>query len=117
MFKSSGAVVVFFGFLSLISFGANAMDDPHPVLLEATYHQVNGTDREYGQGAIERNELRHREIAPSVWLILVDAPGDTEVWRERLNAAVHKKHGAFSVRRASEEQERKVASGEIVLQK
>lgn len=93
------------------------MEDSHPVLLEATYHQVKGTDREYGQGAIERNELAHREIAPSVWLILVDAPGDPEAWRERLNAAVTKEHGAFTVRRASAEQEKRVESGEIVLQK
>lgn len=86
-------------------------------LLKAFYSQVKGSDPEYGQGAIEKNELPHREVARFVWLIQVPAPADAADWQRRLNAAVDPKHGSFRVVRASEEEKRAVAEGRIVLQK
>ncbi len=92
-----------------------AMNDS--VLLKARYTAVPGTDPEYGQGAIERCEVRHRETEHFVWLILVDAPGDTAAWRTKLNEAVDPKHGSFAVERASPEEEEAVRSGKITLQR
>ena len=91
-----------------------AMNDS--VILKARYTQVPGTDAEYGQGAIERCDLRHREIARFVWLIAVDPPGEAAEWQKKLNAAVDPKHGAFKVERASPEEEEAVRSGKIELQ-
>jgi hypothetical protein len=87
------------------------------VLLRAMYTPVKGSDPEYGQGAIERCELAHREIARNVWLIEVADPGDDAEWQRKLNAAVDAKHGSFVVHHATAEERRKVASGEITLQK
>ena len=87
------------------------------VILKARYTQVPGTDAEYGQGAIERCDLRHREIERFVWLIAVDPPGDAAAWQTKLDAAVDPKHGAFAVGRASPEEEEAVRSGKIVLQR
>jgi len=92
-----------------------AMNDS--AILKARYTQVPGTDAEYGQGAIERCDLRHREIERFVWLIAVDPPGDAAAWQKKLNAAVDPKHGAFAVGRASPEEEEAVRSGKIVLQR
>ncbi len=103
--------------LVLFVHDGKAMDREKEVLLKARYTQVEGTDPEYGQGAIERNDLRHREITHFVWLILVDAPGDCAEWEEKLNAAVDPRHGSFRVERATEEETRKVESGEITLQR
>jgi hypothetical protein len=86
-------------------------------LLKAFYSQVKGSDPEYGQVAIERNELPHREIERFVWLIQVPAPADPAEWQRRLNEAVDPKHGSFRVIHASEEEKRLVAEGKIVLQK
>jgi hypothetical protein len=86
------------------------------VILKARYTQVPGTDAEYGQGAIERCDLRHREIERFVWLIAVDPPGDAAEWQKKLNAAVDPKHGSFTVGRASPEEEAAVRSGKIELQ-
>jgi hypothetical protein len=86
-------------------------------LLNATYIPAPGSDPEYAQGAIERNELPHREIERFVWLVQVPAPGDPEEWQRRLNASVDGPHGTFKVRRATPDEERRVASGEITLQK
>ena len=86
------------------------------VLLKAQYTQVEGTDAEYGQGAIERNDLPHREIVRFVWLIQVSSPADRHDWERKLNAAVDPKHGSFRVTHASAEEQRKVDSGEITLQ-
>lgn len=86
------------------------------VLLKAIYTPVKDTDPEYGQVAIEKNELPHREIERFVWLIQVPAPGDPEHWRRELNAAVDRKHGSFRVTAASAEEQQKVESGEITLQ-
>jgi hypothetical protein len=91
-----------------------AMSDS--VILKARYTAVPGTDAEYGQGAIERCELRHREVERFVWLVAVDPPGDPAVWQKRLNGAVDPKHGRFAVERASDEEAEAVRSGKIVLQ-
>jgi len=87
------------------------------VILEARYTQVPGTDVEYGQGAIERCEVLHREIAPNVWLIAVDPPGDAAEWQARLNANVDPKHGRFAVACATKEEVEAVRSGKIALQR
>ncbi len=85
-------------------------------LLKAFYTPAEGSDPEYGQGAIEKNELPHREIAPLVWLIQVPAPADPSHWQRKLNEAIDAKHGSFRVTRASAEEERLVAEGKITLQ-
>jgi hypothetical protein len=87
------------------------------MLLKARYTPVAGTDPEYGQGAIERNDLAHREIEPFVWLIQVEEPADPVTWRSNLNAAVGPEHGSFSVACATAEEESAVASGAITLQR
>lgn len=94
---------------------ATAMHDD--VLLKARYLAVEGTDPEYGQGAIERNELRHHPLPHLQWLILVEAPGDVADWRAKLNAAVDPKHGSFVVECASEEEEKAVREGKITMQR
>jgi len=86
-------------------------------LLKAFYTQVQGTDPEYGQVAIERNDLPHREIEHFVWLIQVPAPGDAAEWQGKLNAAVDPKHGSFRVTHATADEERAVKEGKIVLQR
>lgn len=90
---------------------------PSGVLLKAHYRQVPGTDPEYAQGAVEKNDLAHREIVPMVWLILVDEPGDPDDWRNRLQSVTDSKHGSWSVERASAEDVEGVRSGRITLQK
>jgi hypothetical protein len=87
------------------------------VLLKARYTAVEGTDPEYGQGAIERNELRHHPLPHLEWLILVDAPGDAADWQAKLNASVNPKYGSFVVECATAEEERAVREGKIVLQR
>jgi hypothetical protein len=86
------------------------------VLLKARYSAVPGTDAEYGQGAIERCDLHHREVEHFVWLFAVEPPGDTGAWQVKLNAAVDPRHGSFTVERASPEEEEAVRSGKIALQ-
>jgi len=86
-------------------------------LLKAVYIPSPGSDPEYGQGAIERNDLAHREIEPFVWLIDVPPPPDAANWQCRLNEAVDPKHGTFQVMEATEEEKKKVESGEIQLQR
>ena len=91
--------------------------DVKDVLLEARYTAVEGSDPEYAQGAIERFELAHREVERMVWLIQVPSPGDRTEWERNLNGAVDSRHGSFRVAPATDEQRRKVESGEITLQK
>jgi hypothetical protein len=93
----------------------NAMHDD--VLLKARYSAVEGTDPSYGQGAIERNELRHRPLPHLEWLILVDGPADLGEWQAKLNATVDPKHGSFTVECATAEEERAVREGKITMQK
>ena len=87
------------------------------VILEARYTQVPNTDAEYAQGAIERCDVRHREIARFVWLIAVEPPGNPAEWQAKLNENVDPKHGRFRVQRATVEEEEAVRSGKIVLQR
>ena len=87
------------------------------VILKARYTPVPGTDIEYAQGAIERCDVRHREIARFVWLIAVDPPGDVAEWQAKLNANVDPKHGRFRVECATNEEVEAVRSGTIVLQR
>ena len=86
------------------------------VLLKARYTAVPGTDPEYAQGAIERCEVRHREISRFVWLFAAEPDGTPGEWQERLNDNVDPKHGRFAVERATPEEEEAVRSGKIVLQ-
>jgi len=87
------------------------------VLLKARYTSVEGTDPEYAQGAIERNELRHRPLPHLEWLILVDGPAGPAEWQAKLNAAVDPKHGSFTVECATAEEERAVREGRITMQR
>jgi len=93
---------------------ATAMHDD--VLLKARYTAVEGTDPEYGQGAIERNDLRHRPLPHLAWLILVEGPADPAEWQARLNDTVDPKHGSFTVESATPEEEKAVREGRIVMQ-
>jgi len=90
---------------------------PDDVLLKVRYTAVSGTDIEYAQGAIERNDLRHRPLPNLEWLILVERPGDPAEWQTKLNAAVDPKHGSFTVECATAEEEKGVREGRIVMQK
>jgi hypothetical protein len=92
-------------------------DEEKWVILKARYTAVEGTNVEYGQGAIERNELEHREIAPSVWLIRVAVPADAAGWQRKLNASVDSKHGRFEVGQPTPDELRRVELGEITFQK
>jgi hypothetical protein len=94
-----------------------ALHAPEDIVLKAHYIAVEGTDPEYGQGAIERNELRHHPLPHRTWLIAVDAPATPAEWQARLNAAVDSKHGSFVVECASEEEEKAVRSGKITMQR
>lgn len=86
-------------------------------LLKAIYTAAPDSDPEYAQGAIERNELAHREIAKLVWLIQVPEPASPEEWQRRLNESVAPEHGSFRVIEATAEEKRRVRAGEITLQK
>ena len=86
------------------------------VLLKAHYTQVAGTDPEYAQGAIERNELAHREIEHFVWIFEAEE-GTPEEWESRLNATVDPRHGSFAVECATAEEEERVRNGTIALQR
>jgi hypothetical protein len=118
---TKGRFLIVLATASLIAFmtiEVQAMsNDTDGVLLEARYTAVAGSDPEYGQGAIERNDLRHREIEHFIWLVLVDAPGDPAAWQKKLNASVDGPHGSFTVTKASPEEEEKVRSGKITLQR
>jgi len=103
--------------LPLISHEARSMDRSTSSLLKACYTAVKGTDPEYAQGAIERNEVAHREVQHFVWLLQVEPPGDIQEWARRLNDAVTPEHGSFVVERASPEEEELVRTGKVVLQK
>ena len=85
------------------------------VLLKAHYTSMPGADPEYGQGAIERNDLAHREIEHFVWVF--EAEGEPAEWEAKLNAAVDPKHGSFTVECATPEEEQGVRDGTITLQR
>jgi hypothetical protein len=87
------------------------------VLLKARYITVEGTDPEYGQGAIERNELRHHPMPHLEWLILIEAPTSAADLQAKLNGAVDPKHGSFVVEAPSSDEEEEVRSGKIPFQR
>ena len=87
------------------------------MILKVRYIAVEGTDIEYGQGAIERNELEHSVLGTTTWLIRVAVPGDARAWDAKLNASVDPHHGCFHVEQPTEEELRRVKSGEITFQK
>jgi len=92
-----------------------ALHAPEDSVLKARYIAVEGTDAEYGQGAIERNELLHHPLPHLEWLILTDvAPAELQ---SKLNSAVDPKHGSFIVDCASDEEEQAVRSGKIAMQR
>lgn len=92
-----------------------ALHAPEDSVLKARYIAVEGTDPEYGQGAIERNEVLHHPLPDLRWLIV--AEGSPEEWQAKLNASVDPKHGSFIVECASEEEEAAVRSGKIAMQR
>ena len=85
-------------------------------VLKVRYIAVEGTDIEHGQGAIERNELEHSVLGPSIWLIRVAAPGDPRSWDAKLNASVDPSHGCFHIEQPTDEELRRVEAGEIPFQ-
>jgi hypothetical protein len=92
-----------------------ALHAPEDSVLKARYIAVEGTDVEYGQSAIERNELLHHPLPNLQWLIVADVtPAELQ---SKLNAAVDPKHGSFVVECASDEEEKAVRSGKITMQK
>jgi hypothetical protein len=92
-----------------------ALHAPEDSVLKARYIAVEGTDPEYGQGAIERSELLHHPLPHLTWLIVADVtPAELQ---SKLNAAVDPKRGSFVVECASEEEEKAVQSGKIAMQR
>jgi hypothetical protein len=87
------------------------------VLLKARYTAAEGTDPEYGQGAIERNELRHHPLPHLEWLILADAPVSPSELQAKLNDAVDPKHGSFVVESPTADEEEQVRAGKITFQR
>jgi hypothetical protein len=86
-------------------------------ILKVVYVARPGIDVEYGQGAIERNELLHAVLAATEWLIRVSPDDDARVWEERLNRSVDPAHGRFRVGPPSAEELRRVAEGEFRFQR
>jgi hypothetical protein len=100
----------------LLMIGMLSVSTNETVLLEATYTQVKDTDPEYAQVAIEKCDVRHARVGNLVFVIEVPTPADPGDWQRRLNAAVDVKHGRFTVRRATAEEEEAVRSGRLTLQ-
>ena len=92
-----------------------ALHAPEDSVLKARYIAVEGTDPEYGQGAIERNDLLHHPLPNLRWLIVAD--GSADELQAKLNDAVDPKHGSFLVECASAEEEEEVRSGKITMQR
>jgi hypothetical protein len=86
---------------------------PSHSLLKMTF---DGSDRELAQGAIERHDLRHREIELRIWLIEVES-GSAGQWAERLTQALPQGSGRFHGTIATPEETEKVRRGEITLQR
>jgi hypothetical protein len=103
------------GVLTLL-LSAKVMASEQHCILKARYIPAAGTDIEYGQGAIERNELPHFPLEPVLWLIRVPAPGDPAEWQRRLDASVGRELGSFQVEPPTAEELRRVEMGEITFQ-
>ncbi len=88
-----------------------------PAVFEVRFTPAAGANPEYAQGAIERCEALHREIAPLVWVI-VDHDGATpEQWTTRLQENLEPGTGRFDVRVADDELRGRALRGEIPLQR
>lgn len=87
-----------------------------PSVFVARFHLKPGAEVEYAQGAIERNELRHREIERNVWVFVTEEFVGASEWERRLNSALPPEIGRFEVSEADEELKSRVRSGEIQLQ-
>ena len=88
---------------------------PVLMILRISYAPIDGTDVEYGQGAVERLELAHAPLTDRTWLIRVDDP-DLAAWRKRLNEAVDPRHGSFTVQQPGGDELARVERGEIRFQ-
>lgn len=88
-----------------------------PAVFEIRFIPTRGANLEYAQGAIERCEALHRPLSPVLWVVVDGDGGTAEEWERRLNDAVERGAGRFEVVDAGEELRRRVASGEIALQK
>lgn len=86
------------------------------MILKAIYLPAEGSDVEYGQGAIERNELSHAPLSDTQWLIRVDSSRDASEWQARLNRSVEAAHGSFRIETPAPEELERVASGAIAFQ-
>jgi hypothetical protein len=92
-----------------------ALHAPEDAVLKARYIAVEGTNPEYAQGAIERNELLHHPLPKLTWLIVADvSAADLQA---KLNDATDPKHGSFVVECASDEEEQAVRSGKVTMQR
>jgi hypothetical protein len=87
-----------------------------PAVLRATFLPAPGVDAEYGQGAIERCEALHRPLPNLEWVIVDDRRRAADEWARCLNEAIGGK-GRFRVEEADEALRRRVAAGEIELQR
>lgn len=101
----------------IMSASAKENTAPRDLILKARYYPAAGSNVEHGQGAIERNELWHREIEYCVWLIRVEWPGNPREWEKKLTETVYDRNGTFTVEHATAEERRLVESGAIKLQK
>lgn len=104
------------GLLLLLAAAPAAADEKELMILKAIYVPVEGSDVEYGQGAIERNELSHAPLSDTEWLIRVRAESDAADLSSRLNRSVDPAHGRFRVETPSQGELERVSSGGIVFQ-
>jgi hypothetical protein len=88
---------------------------PVLMILRISYAPIDGTDVEYGQGAVERLQLAHAPLTDRTWLIRVDDP-DLAAWQRRLDEAVDPRHGSFTVETPAPEDLARVEGGEIRFQ-
>ena len=88
-----------------------------PSVLEARFIPVAGANLEYAQGAVERCEALHRPLSDTLWVIVDAQRATAQDWERRLNEAVMPGVGRFVVIDAGPELRRRVAAGEIELQR
>lgn len=89
----------------------------HPSVFEARFVPVPGANLEYAQGAVERCEALHRPLTPVLWVIVDAEQASAKEWERRLNATVVPGVGRFEVTNANAALRRRVAKGEIELQR
>jgi len=92
-----------------------ALHAPEDAVLKVRYIAVEGSNPEYAQGAIERNELLHHPLPHLQWLVVSDS--SAEDLQSRLNDAVDPQHGSFVVECANDEEEEAVRSGKVTMQR